>query len=153
MRVVTHGEEETVELGRQLARHVSPPRAILLMGELGAGKTALARGIASGLAVSRDTPVTSPTFSLVHQYATPNGVLLHLDLYRLNTLRDFYSIGIEEILAGDSIVLIEWAEKLPLPVHHPLKIRISMGAAPEERIFDIDADEDPGLSVSSRLRR
>lgn len=140
MRIVTHCEAETVELGRRIARRLGPARVLLLSGPLGSGKTALTRGIAGGLGVSGETPVTSPTFSLVQQYPTSTGLLLHLDLYRLDTLRDFYSIGIEDILADDGVVVIEWAEKLPLPVDNPLRIRISMGDDPDERIFDIEPD-------------
>lgn len=142
MKVITRDEEETVRLGRRIGRALKPPRVILLYGDLGSGKTALTRGIAQGMGEAGDTPVTSPTFTLVNVHATARGPLHHLDLYRLNSLRDLYSIGIEDILAGEGVVVVEWAEKLRLPLRDPLRIRISAGEGPDERVFEIHPDLD-----------
>ena len=140
MTVVTRGEEETVRLGRRIGQVLKPPRVVLLYGDLGSGKTALARGIALGLGIDPKTPVTSPTFTLVNLHSTARGPLYHLDLYRIEGLRDLYSIGIEDILAGDGVVVVEWAEKLKLPLRNPVRIRIAEGVGPDERVFEIEPD-------------
>ncbi len=140
MKIVTRGEEETVDLGRRIGAAVQAPRVVLLYGDLGAGKTALTRGIALGLGVSEDAPVTSPTFTLVNLHPASRGPLYHLDLYRLHGLRDLYSIGIEDILSADAVVVVEWAEKLLLPVSDPLRVRILPGDGPEERVIEILPD-------------
>ncbi|MGH9340121.1 MAG: tRNA (adenosine(37)-N6)-threonylcarbamoyltransferase complex ATPase subunit type 1 TsaE [Acidobacteriota bacterium] len=118
-------EEETLLIGKEIGRRLVPPRVVLLYGELGAGKTVLTRGLVEGLDVQNPAVVHSPTFTLVNQYAEAKGVIYHLDLYRLETTRDLYSIGIEDILASPSIVIVEWAEKLFLNVEDPVKIRIA----------------------------
>lgn len=137
MTALTRDEEETVRLGRRIGRALKPPRVVLLYGDLGSGKTALTRGIAQGMGAAEDAAVTSPTFTLVNLYPTARGPLHHLDLYRLNSLRDLYSIGIEDILAGEGVVVVEWAEKLRLPLRDPLRIQILPGEGPDDRVFEI----------------
>lgn len=109
----------TVALGRKLADLLTPPRLMILSGDLGAGKTTLVKGIAAALGAAEADEVTSPTFTLVHEYSgtqngKPDGVpvkLLHLDLYRLDTERQLEPLGIEEMQTPDAVVLIEWGEK------------------------------------------
>lgn len=139
MKIESRNEQETFELGRRLGRRLHPPRTILLQGSLGTGKTVLTRGLVAGRGGNPDQ-VASPTFTLVNQYPTPGGILYHLDLHRLDTLKDLYSIGIEDILASDSVVVVEWAEKLRLPVDHPLRIRIR--ADGNRRRFELDPPVD-----------
>ncbi len=134
MKLHSRNEGETLQLGRQIGSRLVPPRVLLLEGDLGSGKTVLARGIVEGLG-GDPQEVTSPTFTLVNQYLTPRGLVYHLDLYRLDTLKDLYSIGIEDILASDTIVIVEWADKLPLPIDSPLHIRIR--AEKEERWLEV----------------
>ena len=130
--------EETLRIGEKIGRKLHPPRVILLYGELGSGKTVLVRGLAQGLGVKDPTLVRSPSFTLVNQYAGKEGTIYHIDFYRLEGPRDFSSLGLEEILAGHSIVIIEWAGKLLLEPESPLKIRIRTNADPDTRRFEIE---------------
>jgi tRNA threonylcarbamoyladenosine biosynthesis protein TsaE len=108
---VTHSPEETMEFGSGLANQLSPPCLVLLEGELGAGKTTLVKGIVQGLGEARAEEVTSPTFALVHEYGKP-GRVYHIDLYRIESSQELGTLGLDEILAQDAIVLVEWGEKL-----------------------------------------
>jgi len=108
---LTNSAEETIALGRKLAPIVAPPKLVLLRGELGAGKTTLVKGIAEGLHAASQDDVTSPTFTLVHQYRGPEGNVYHIDLYRVDTLRQLETLGLDDLIAGDSLLLIEWGEK------------------------------------------
>ncbi|HUG44221.1 MAG TPA: tRNA (adenosine(37)-N6)-threonylcarbamoyltransferase complex ATPase subunit type 1 TsaE [Acidobacteriota bacterium] len=117
--------EETLEFGREIGRELTAPALILLDGDLGAGKTLLVRGIVEGLGISDSSEVRSPTFSLVNRHRTPCGTVYHVDLYRLDTLRQQDSIGLQEILADETaFVLIEWGDQLLLPHEGALRIRI-----------------------------
>jgi len=105
----------TVAIGRKLADLLTPPRLLILRGDLGAGKTTLVKGIADAIGAAEPDEVTSPTFTLVHEYAgSLKGKpvkLLHLDLYRLDAERQLDSLGLEEMRTSDAIVLVEWGEK------------------------------------------
>jgi tRNA threonylcarbamoyladenosine biosynthesis protein TsaE len=105
----------TVEIGRKLAELLPPPRLMILRGDLGAGKTTLVKGIATALGAAEADEVTSPTFTLVHEYSgTFDGKpmkLLHLDLYRLESERQLESLGLDEMQTPDALILIEWGEK------------------------------------------
>lgn len=112
---VTCSPEETIELGRRLAGDLTPPVLVLLLGELGAGKTTLAKGIVAGLGAASEEDVTSPTFTLIHEYRSGRGNaprVYHVDLYRIDTAREFETIGLEDLLAERAVVLVEWGEKL-----------------------------------------
>ena len=107
----TRSVEETIALGERLAASLPAGTVVALSGDLGAGKTALTKGVARGLGVS-DT-ITSPTFALVNEHAARDGRrLYHVDLYRLDRPQQAVDIGIEEELAPDGWTIIEWAEKL-----------------------------------------
>jgi tRNA threonylcarbamoyladenosine biosynthesis protein TsaE len=107
----TNSAEETIALGRKLASMLAPPKLVLLRGELGAGKTTLVKGVAEGFhAASRDD-VTSPTFTLVHELRGPKVNIYHIDLYRVDTPRQLETLGLDDLIAGNSILLIEWGEK------------------------------------------
>ena len=110
IRFRTSHEEETKQLGAGIGALLTAPTTVLLVGQLGSGKTVLARGIFQGLGVDPSL-VRSPTFSLVNEYPSPRGPVFHVDLYRLDRTSDFESIPLEEILA-----VVEWADKLPFPV-------------------------------------
>src|SRR5262245_17137570 len=108
----TRSAEETIALGRQLAPALKTVRLVLLRGDLGAGKTTLAKGIAEGLHTSSQEEVTSPTFTLIHEYRGPEISIYHVDLYRIDKLRELDTLGLDEILAGaGNLVLMEWGEK------------------------------------------
>jgi len=109
----THSAEETIVLGRSLAADLSPPRLIVLRGELGAGKTTLVKGIAEGFQAASADHVTSPTFTLVHEYRGPEVILYHIDLYRVDTQRELETLGLDDLRDEKSVLLIEWGEKFP----------------------------------------
>jgi tRNA threonylcarbamoyladenosine biosynthesis protein TsaE len=110
---ITHSAEETIAFGRALAAELRPPLIVLLHGDLGAGKTTLVKGIAEGFKAASAEEVTSPTFTLIHEYRSPRALLYHIDLYRIETQREFDTLGLDDLLAPDSILLIEWGEKFP----------------------------------------
>ena len=108
--VETHSLEETLRFGERLGRELQRGDVVALSGELGAGKTALVKGIARGLGITQE--VTSPTFTLVHEYSGGRLPLYHIDLYRLDGLEQALAIGIEEYLDGPGVTAIEWSEKI-----------------------------------------
>ncbi len=107
----THSAEETVALGRTLAPLLSPPKLVLLRGDLGAGKTTLVKGIAEAFGAASAEDVTSPTFTLIHEYRGPSASLFHIDLYRVDTPREVETLGLDDLISENSILLIEWGEK------------------------------------------
>jgi tRNA threonylcarbamoyladenosine biosynthesis protein TsaE len=109
-KVVTSSAAETIELGHRLAAGLSG--VVLLIGNLGSGKTTLVKGIAEGLGAARADEVSSPTFTLIHEYGDPPRVY-HIDLYRLDTEREVESLGLEDLWTPDRLVLIEWGERFP----------------------------------------
>jgi tRNA threonylcarbamoyladenosine biosynthesis protein TsaE len=112
--ITTNNPEETIAFGRTLAELLAPPKLVLLRGDLGAGKTTLVKGIAAAFEASDEEDVTSPTFTLVHEYRGPRANLYHIDLYRIDTQRELETLGLDDLRAErDSILLIEWGEKFP----------------------------------------
>jgi len=111
--VVTRSAEETIAFGRTLSELLAPPKLVLLRGDLGAGKTTLVKGIAAGFEAAAEDDVTSPTFTLVHEYRGPRANLYHIDLYRVDTPRELETLGLDDLRSDDSILLIEWGEKFP----------------------------------------
>ena len=107
----THSAEETTELGRQLAADIKPGSVVLLRGDLGAGKTTLVKGIAEGFQAAKADDVTSPTFTLIHEYRGPEVTLFHIDLYRIDTQRELDTLALDDLMTANSILLIEWGEK------------------------------------------
>jgi len=109
---ITHSAEETIALGRKLAPTLKSARMVILRGSLGAGKTTLVKGIAEGLHAASPDDVTSPTFTLIHEYRGPEVNLYHVDLYRVDTQRELDTLGLDELFAEDgTVVLLEWGEK------------------------------------------
>ena len=107
----TRSPEETIELGRQLASQLHSPMLVLLRGDLGAGKTTLVKGIAEGFHAAKQEDVTSPTFTLVHEYRAAKVILYHIDLYRIDTQKELDTLALDDLMNDDSILLIEWGEK------------------------------------------
>ncbi len=117
--VITHSAEETIAWGRKLAEKLQAPVLVLLSGELGTGKTTLTKGIVAGLHAAPEDEVTSPTFTLLHEYGSGKKVF-HGDLYRIESFHDFETLGLEDVFAQPAIVILEWSEKFPLKAPWPL---------------------------------
>jgi tRNA threonylcarbamoyladenosine biosynthesis protein TsaE len=108
---ITHSAEETVALGRRLVEALAPPKLVVLRGDLGAGKTTLVKGIAEAFGLAGQDEITSPTFTLVHEYHGKKVDLYHIDLYRIDTLRELETLGIDDLMGDSSLLLVEWGEK------------------------------------------
>jgi tRNA threonylcarbamoyladenosine biosynthesis protein TsaE len=135
---VSHSEKETAELAVAFASTLRSGDVVALTGELGAGKTVFAKGVATGLKVSGE--VSSPTFTLINEH--PGEVTLyHMDLYRLNSLQEMLNIGVEEYLYGDGISLVEWAEKMGenFPVN-AIHVTIRYGADDKDSTREIEIE-------------
>ncbi len=139
---ITHSAEETIAYGRKLAAELSPPLIVLLRGDLGAGKTTLVKGIAEGFEAAYAEEVTSPTYTLVHEYRGPRTTLFHIDLYRVDTQRDLETLGLDDLLAPNCILLIEWGEKFPR-LQRDRNVEITL-----ERL-----DDDRGGGTKRRIQR
>jgi tRNA threonylcarbamoyladenosine biosynthesis protein TsaE len=111
--IITHSAEETIAFGRTLTELLAPPKLVLLRGDLGAGKTTLVKGIAAAFEAAAEEDVTSPTFTLVHEYRGPRANLYHIDLYRIDTQRELDTLALDDLRSDNSILLIEWGEKFP----------------------------------------
>ena len=111
----TQSSADTIEVGRKLAQLLEPPQLLLLRGELGTGKTTLVKGIAEALDAAEADEVTSPTFTLLHEYdGTRNGKpvkVYHLDVYRLEGERQLETLGLDELLTPDALIFVEWGDK------------------------------------------
>jgi tRNA threonylcarbamoyladenosine biosynthesis protein TsaE len=111
---ITHSAEATIALGRELAATLKDARMVILRGALGAGKTTLVKGIAEGLQAASQEDVTSPTFTLIHEFPGPEVNLYHVDLYRIEMERELTTLGLDELFAEEgNLVLLEWGEKFP----------------------------------------
>jgi tRNA threonylcarbamoyladenosine biosynthesis protein TsaE len=135
-RFETYSEAETLSVGRELAALLPTTAVVLLLGELGAGKTTLTKGIVEARGAARAENVSSPTFTLIHQYGDPVSVY-HIDLYRLDTAEQARRLGLEDLFDQEALVLIEWGDRFPslLPESYET-IRISYGED-EKRVIEI----------------
>jgi tRNA threonylcarbamoyladenosine biosynthesis protein TsaE len=111
--IATRSPEETIAFGRTLTDLLAPPKLVLLRGNLGAGKTTLVKGIAAAFDAASEEDVTSPTFTLIHEYRGPRTNLYHIDLYRIDTPRQLDTLALDDLRSENSILLIEWGEKFP----------------------------------------
>jgi len=124
--VVTQSAEETIQWGREFAKKLRPPMLVLLTGDLGSGKTTLTKGIVAELGAAAEDEVTSPTFTLVHFYGKQaSAKIYHADLYRIESFRDFESLGMEDVFAEPRIVILEWSERFPLRAPWP-QVRVRL---------------------------
>lgn len=139
MKFLTHSEQETEQLGEQLAKKLKPGTVIAYEGDLGAGKTAFTRGLARGLGITER--VTSPTYTIVNEY--PGKIpLFHFDMYRLSSSEELFDIGWEDYLERGGILAVEWSERVADAMENPL--RISIRRNPEEengRIITLEGGE------------
>jgi tRNA threonylcarbamoyladenosine biosynthesis protein TsaE len=123
-------EKELRHWGEELGRSISPPLVITLTGELGTGKTTLAQSICAGYGVIGE--ITSPTYSLVHEYSAPRSAVFHIDLYRLDSPEQLTNLGWDEIIDSRSLILVEWPERAGnrLPEDHlPIDLDYVVGDA------------------------
>jgi tRNA threonylcarbamoyladenosine biosynthesis protein TsaE len=127
----TSSDEQTIDLGRTIAKSLPKKICILLIGNLGAGKTTLAKGIIDGLGAAPPDEVVSPTYTLIHEY----GNVYHIDLYRLDEPKQIATLGLEDIFDKDAVVLIEWGERFPdLMPSSRMEIRLSAISGDERQI-------------------
>jgi tRNA threonylcarbamoyladenosine biosynthesis protein TsaE len=139
-RWITRSAEETQGLGREIGRELAPDGVLLLSGDLGAGKTVLTRGIGEALGLGSGE-VQSPTFTLIREHRGSAGRLVHVDLYRLAP-EDTAALGLEELLAGPGVKVVEWAERLPYAVPGARVLRLSRIAGGEGREIVEETEED-----------
>lgn len=122
--IVTRSAEETTGWGREFAKRLKAPVLVLLTGDLGSGKTTLTKGIVAGLGAASEDEVTSPTFTLVHVYGR-DAKVYHADLYRIESFRDFETLGLEDVFAKPAVVILEWSERFPLKTPWP-QVRVRL---------------------------
>jgi tRNA threonylcarbamoyladenosine biosynthesis protein TsaE len=143
MRRITRSEAETREVGLALAGELAPDGVLLLSGELGSGKTVLARAIGEALGID-PREIQSPTFTLIREHEGSGGRLVHVDLYRLDPA-DVGTLGLEEMLAGPGVKVVEWAERLPFAVAGARTLRLSRLPGEGREIVDARPDEITGV--------
>jgi tRNA threonylcarbamoyladenosine biosynthesis protein TsaE len=134
----TRSEQETIALGERLARELPLQGVVVLTGDLGAGKTTLAKGIVSGLGAASPDEVSSPTFTLIHEFG--GGRAYHVDLYRIDEPRELATLGLEDLFDRDGLVLIEWGERFPEILPAPrteIRLRSLEGDEREIRVEQI----------------
>ena len=112
LKIITNSLDETRALGEKTGKHLEPGTVLALTGDLGSGKTTFIQGLAKGLDISDDYYITSPTYTLINEYPGRH-LLFHVDLYRIGNYDDLDDIGLYEMLGGDGVVAVEWADKLP----------------------------------------
>jgi tRNA threonylcarbamoyladenosine biosynthesis protein TsaE len=137
-RFETHSDEETRALGRWLSGELPQSGVVLLIGDLGAGKTTLTKGIAEGRGAAAAEDVSSPTFTLIHEYGDP-ALIYHVDLYRLDTVEQVRGLGLDELFERRALVILEWAERFPelLPPNRT-----------EIRLQHLGGDDDRSITVT-----
>lgn len=138
-KIRVKSKEETEALGMELAQELGPGSVVALFGDLGAGKTTFTKAIAKGLGIS--DLITSPTFTIIHEYESGRLPLYHFDVYRLGDEEELYELGYEEYFYGSGVTVVEWADRVEacLP-EDAIRINISYGDGEDERIFHIDDD-------------
>jgi tRNA threonylcarbamoyladenosine biosynthesis protein TsaE len=136
-RTTTHDAAETHALGQRLGALLRAGDVVVLDGELGTGKTVLAKGIAVALGI--DEPVVSPTFTVVREYAAPTP-LVHVDVYRLDHLQELHDLGFDDLVGGDAVTVVEWGDRVSaaLPSDR-LRVLLEPGEADDDRVVSIEA--------------
>jgi tRNA threonylcarbamoyladenosine biosynthesis protein TsaE len=138
-KIVSLSAEATIKIGREIARELRPPILVFLSGELGSGKTTFAKGLISGLGSAREEEVTSPTFTLVHEFRGPVNVF-HIDLYRIEGEADLGTLGLEDLFAAPAVIVVEWPEKWRLKTDWPaVQVRFELRGDNGRDIFVSDS--------------
>lgn len=146
----TQSAEETEAVGEALARELAPDGILLLSGDLGSGKTVLARGVARGLGID-PREVQSPTFTLIREHEGPRGRLVHVDLYRLEP-EQTGSLGLEELLAGPGVKVVEWADRLPESLPGSLRLELRRAGEGGREIREVEPQPRSRAGVLGELR-
>jgi tRNA threonylcarbamoyladenosine biosynthesis protein TsaE len=144
---ITRSSDETIQLGREIGRALAPPALVLLSGDLGAGKTTLTKGIASGMGAADEDEVTSPTFTLVHKYDGRSPVY-HVDLYRIADSHDLETLGLEDMFDESAVVIVEWPDKLTMRTDWTV-IRIQLEHVSDD-MRRIVISDDANISFASQ---
>jgi tRNA threonylcarbamoyladenosine biosynthesis protein TsaE len=143
---LSRSSDETVAKGREIAAKLRPPVLVLLSGDLGSGKTTLTKGIISGLGAAREEDVTSPTFTLVHVFHNHCKVY-HVDLYRVENFHDLESLGLEDALAEQAVVIVEWSERFTFRTDWPsIQIRLEHAGGDSRRVVISGLSLENGLA-------
>jgi len=154
LEFITSSSEETTAKGREISTKLRPPVLVLLRGDLGSGKTTLTKGIISGLGAAREEDITSPTFNLVHEFRIPAPAgaasqsrpckVYHVDLYRIESFPDLESLGLEDALSENAIVIIEWPEHFTFRTDWPtVEVRLDHNGEDSRRIVISGLDLRP----------
>ena len=146
LKYLSKSDIETIDIGKKLGLILSGGDVVALSGVLGSGKTWITKGIGLGFGISPDEVITSPSFSLVNEYKG-RCLLYHMDLYRLDTLSDIMSIGLDDYFHDQSVVVVEWAERCPeilTPGYINVKIEIQ---GENERLIEINSDDPETLNI------
>lgn len=154
MTYFTSGESDTMALAAQLSPMLSPGDTVLLEGDLGAGKSVLARGIARGMGI--DGPMPSPTFTLMIPYEAAGRRLYHFDLYRLADPEEYYAAGLDEYVGGDGVAVVEWPDMAELDPEPALHIQLERDGDESSRRIEIEnngvAGFDPAALAAWRAK-
>jgi tRNA threonylcarbamoyladenosine biosynthesis protein TsaE len=145
LRTTTRDATETHALGQRLGALLRPGDVVVLDGELGTGKTVVAKGIATALGI--EEPVVSPTFTVVREYdaALP---LVHVDVYRLDHLQELHDLGFDDLVGGEAVTVVEWGDRVSAALPRDrLRVMLELGDGDDERVVSIDAT---GMSWSER---
>jgi len=145
LRATTHDAGQTHALGRRLGTLLRAGDVVVLDGELGTGKTVVAKGIAVALGVTE--PVVSPTFTVVREYDAPTP-LVHVDVYRLDHLQELHDLGFDDLVGGEAVIVVEWGDRVSaaLPSDR-LRVLLEPGERDDDRVVSVDA---AGISWSDR---
>lgn len=151
LETTTSGPEETRDLGKCFGELALAGVVVLLNGELGAGKTCFAQGVAMGLGVSPETPVTSPTYTLLNIHLG-RLALYHFDLYRLSQVDDLADLGYDEFAEGEGLTLVEWADRMTDALSASLSVSIDR-IDEEKRQFHFEAFDSDGRDLLEKMSR
>jgi tRNA threonylcarbamoyladenosine biosynthesis protein TsaE len=137
LHTTTHDAAQTHALGQRIGALLRAGDVVVLDGDLGTGKTVLAKGIAVALGI--DEPVVSPTFTVVREYDAPTP-LVHVDVYRLDHLQELHDLGFDDLVGGEAVTLVEWGDRVSAALPRDrLRVLLEPGEGDDDRVVSIDA--------------